>query len=124
MEHAGVEVLLFGEMGHAGYKRLPERPIIGPFRKRLPGVAESFAESPQKVRSLRRGHWRLRLGQQGLRRYGPKSPPANEIQAIYSGWQRVVQTYVVQYSSRLINYGAKGFGLTRKVGYAQNHHTL
>jgi len=31
----------------------------------------------------------------------------------------VVQTYVVQYSSRLINYGAKGFGLTRKVSYAQ-----
>src|SRR5882724_3755985 len=56
--------------------------------------------------------------QQGLRRYGPVPSPANEIEAIYSGWQRVVQTYVVQYSPRLINYGAKGLGLTRKVGYA------
>src|SRR3989442_15113369 len=31
MQHAGVEMFLFGEMGHTGHKRLPERPIIGPF---------------------------------------------------------------------------------------------
>jgi hypothetical protein len=31
MQHARVEVFLFGELGHAGHKRVPERPIIGPF---------------------------------------------------------------------------------------------
>jgi len=33
MEHADIEVRLGGEMPHTGYKRLPERPVIGPFGK-------------------------------------------------------------------------------------------
>jgi hypothetical protein len=33
MEDTEVELLRFGEMGHTGHKRLPERPIIGPFRE-------------------------------------------------------------------------------------------
>ena len=33
MEHADIEVLLDGEMRHTGDERLPERPIIGPFRE-------------------------------------------------------------------------------------------
>ncbi len=32
MEHAEIELLLCREMPHTGHKRLPERPIIGPFR--------------------------------------------------------------------------------------------
>jgi hypothetical protein len=33
MQHADIEVLLGGEMRHTGDERLPERPIIGPFRE-------------------------------------------------------------------------------------------
>ena len=33
MQHAQVEFLGFSEMPYTGHKRLPERPIIGPFRK-------------------------------------------------------------------------------------------
>src|SRR5438445_10044459 len=33
MEHADIELLLYREMPHTGHKRLPERPIIGPFGK-------------------------------------------------------------------------------------------
>ncbi len=33
MEHADIEVLLGGEMRHTGDERLPQRPIIGPFRE-------------------------------------------------------------------------------------------
>jgi DDE domain len=33
MEHAGVEVLLDRKMLHTGEERVPERPIIGPFRE-------------------------------------------------------------------------------------------
>ncbi|HEY5867996.1 MAG TPA: hypothetical protein VI542_20965 [Candidatus Tectomicrobia bacterium] len=33
MEHVEVEVLRRSEMSHAGEKRLPQRPIIGPFGK-------------------------------------------------------------------------------------------
>ena len=33
MEHAEIELLLGREMPHTRHKRLPERPIIGPFRK-------------------------------------------------------------------------------------------
>src|SRR5712691_1831945 len=33
MEHADIELLLCGEMGHTGDKRLPERSVIGPFGK-------------------------------------------------------------------------------------------
>jgi len=96
----------------------PSCPFAKDFRRR-----GKLRESPQKVRSLRRGHWRLRLGQQGLRRYGPKSSPANEIQAIYSGGngssRRTLYILLPAY-----HYGAKGFGLTRKVSYAQNHQPL
>jgi hypothetical protein len=31
MEHAEIELLFGREMPHTGHKRLPERPIIGPF---------------------------------------------------------------------------------------------
>ena len=33
MEYAEIELLLGREMPHTGHKRLPERPIISPFRK-------------------------------------------------------------------------------------------
>src|SRR5712691_7972423 len=33
MEHADIELLLFGEMRHTGDERLPERSVIGPFGK-------------------------------------------------------------------------------------------
>src|SRR5215510_8137340 len=33
MEHTEVKLLLCREMGHTGYERVPERPIIGPFGK-------------------------------------------------------------------------------------------
>src|SRR5207245_9067823 len=33
MEHGEIELLLGREMPHTGYERLPERPVIRPFRK-------------------------------------------------------------------------------------------
>jgi hypothetical protein len=33
MEYMEVELLLLGEVGHAGDERLLERPVIGPFRE-------------------------------------------------------------------------------------------
>src|SRR5882724_7719674 len=33
MEHAQIELSLCREMPHTGHKRLPERPVIGPFGK-------------------------------------------------------------------------------------------
>jgi len=33
MEHAAIELFLCREMPHTGHKRLPERPVIGPFGK-------------------------------------------------------------------------------------------
>ena len=33
MQHAEIELLLGREMPHTGHKRLPQRPIIGPFGK-------------------------------------------------------------------------------------------
>jgi hypothetical protein len=33
MEYAEIKVLLGGEMRHTGEERLPERPIISPFRE-------------------------------------------------------------------------------------------
>ena len=33
MEHAEVEVLLCRQMPYTGHKRVPQRPIIGPFGK-------------------------------------------------------------------------------------------
>src|SRR6266699_959478 len=33
MEYAGVKMFLCRQMAHTGHKRLPERPIIGPFGK-------------------------------------------------------------------------------------------
>jgi hypothetical protein len=33
MEHAEIELFLCREMPHTGHKRLPERPVIGPFGK-------------------------------------------------------------------------------------------
>ena len=33
MQHAQIELLLNREMPHTGHKRLPQRPIIGPFGK-------------------------------------------------------------------------------------------
>src|SRR5215469_10879489 len=35
MQHAGVEVFLGRQMPYTGHKRLPQRPIIGPFGKDL-----------------------------------------------------------------------------------------
>ena len=47
MEHTEVEVLLCGEMRHAGHERLLERPIIGPFGEgSVPGRADGYPSGP------------------------------------------------------------------------------
>ena len=44
MEHAEIELLLCCEMPHTRHKRVPERPVIGPFGKDFVnrGIVESL----------------------------------------------------------------------------------
>ena len=54
MEHAEVEVLLCGEMRHAGHERLLERPIIGPFGEGSVNAGVMYGRLAMGV--LRDGH--------------------------------------------------------------------
>ena len=51
MEYAGVKMFLCRQMAHTGHKRLPERPIIGPFGKRSYWIPGSYAPALSEKRN-------------------------------------------------------------------------